>query len=135
MGIIIVLCISICFLIFCIAKRPRYIETSERETAVITEDTGSADSDAEITPQADTAAQAKTQEPATQEDAADALQHGKTSTRVNIRNAPTEDGKVLDTVESGTTFDIIEVLDTGWTHIIYQDEDAYISSAYVIIIE
>ena len=59
---------------------------------------------------------------------------GKTSTRVNIRDAASEDAKVLATVEEGTTFEIVEILDSGWTHIIYEDQDAYISSAYVIVI-
>ncbi len=131
MGIIVVLCISICFLIFCIAKRPRYIEATQSETAVIAEipespvssiakegnaielpDAGA--STTEAAPLADT-------------------MRGKTSTRVNIRDRASEDAKVLDTVEEGTTFEIVEVLDNGWTHILYEDTDAYISSAYVII--
>ena len=37
MGIIVVLCISICFLIICIVRRPRYIETTDPESAIITE--------------------------------------------------------------------------------------------------
>ena len=40
---------------------------------------------------------------------------------------------VLDTVDEGTTFEIVEILDNGWTHILYDNTDAYISSAYVII--
>ena len=43
------------------------------------------------------------------------MMHGKTSTRVNIRNAASEDAKVLNTVDEGTTFDIVEVQDNGWT--------------------
>lgn len=133
MGIIVVLCISICFLIFCIAKRPRYIETSEPESAVI----------AEIPEISSTAAQTAagssflelpgTESPSAEETAAAHMQ-GKTSTRVNIRDRATEDAKVLDTVDEGTTFEIIEVLDNGWTQILYKDADAYISSAYVIIV-
>lgn len=134
MGIIVTLCISICFLIFCIVRRPRYIETAEPESAIITEspdnfnltNTVTANNNALELPEPDV-------DTPTQEDASATLMQGKTSTRVNIRNAPTEDGKVLETVDEGTTFDIVEVLDIGWTHILYHDEDAYISSAYVII--
>lgn len=133
MGIIVVLCISICFLIFCIVRRPRYIETADTESAIITESpndfnltgTVTTNNDVPNLPDADT--------PTTEEDTSAVQMQGKTSTRVNIRNAPTEDGKVLETVDAGTTFDIVEVLDIGWTHIIYNGEDAYISSAYVII--
>lgn len=133
-GIIAVLCVSICFLIFCIAKRPRYIETDQPESAIITEGSdvlntaGTAEADNEILELPDT-------DVSTAEgDASSANMQGKTSTRVNIRDAATEDAKVLDTVEEGTTFEIVEVLDNGWTHILYNDSDAYISSAYVIIV-
>jgi hypothetical protein len=134
MGIIVVLCISICFLIFCIAKRPRYIETADTESAVIAEipesagtaePQSAADTDSVKLPEPESTAQT---EPST------APMQGKTSTRVNIRDRASEDAKVLETVEEGTTFEIIEVLENGWTHILYQDMDAYISSAYVIII-
>lgn len=133
MGIIVVLCISICFLIFCIVRRPRYIETENPESAIITESpedfnlagTVTTNNDVLELPEAET----------TQEETSAALMRGKTSTRVNVRNAPSEDGKVLETVDADTTFDIVEVLDIGWTHILYNGEDAYISSAYVIIIE
>lgn len=141
MGIIIVLCISICFLIVCIVRRPRYIETSENESAAIAEGAGDASSDSAMMPRgnvpgaADSGLQAGADESAVAESSISAVPQGKTSTRVNVRNAPTENGKVLDTVEADTTFDIVEVLDTGWTHVIYNGEDAYISSAYVIIIE
>lgn len=137
MGIIIVLCISICFLIVCIVRRPRYIETSENESAVIADGAGDASSDSAIMPRGnipDTASSTDTGESAAAESSIAAVPQGKTSTRVNVRNAPTENGKVLDTVDADTTFDIVEVLDTGWTHVIYNGEDAYISSAYVIII-
>lgn len=63
-----------------------------------------------------------------------ATKHGKTSTRVNIRNAASEDAKVLDTVDEGTTFDILEIMDNGWTKILYQDNEAYISSNFVIVL-
>ena len=135
MGIIVVLCISICFLIICIVRRPRYIETADSESAIITESpedfnlTGTVTTTNNDTPQLP-----DMDIPTTPEEDTSAVQmRGKTSTRVNIRNAPTEDGKVLETVDAGTEFDIVEVLDIGWTHITYNGEDAYISSAYVII--
>lgn len=135
MGIIVVLCISICFLIFCIAKRPRYIETSEPASAVIAEipespstiSSPSAD-DNNVIELPDANSSAAESSPST------APMQGKTSTRVNIRDRASEDAKVLATVEEGTTFEIVEVLDNGWTHIFYDGADAYISSAYVIII-
>lgn len=132
MGIIVVLCVSICLLIFCIAKRPRYIETNEPESVIITESPESLNTSA--TPGTNSDILELPDVPSTESDDSASHIQGKTSTRVNIRDAATEDAKVLDTVEEGTTFEIVEVLDNGWTHIIYNDSDAYISSAYVIIV-
>mgnify|MGYP000396011713 FL=1 len=60
---------------------------------------------------------------------------GKTSTKVNIRDAASDQAKVLTTVEEGYEFDIIEIQDNGWTKLKYEDQDAYISSSYVIVIQ
>lgn len=133
MGIIVVLCISICFLIFCIIRRPRYVETADPESAIITENPGDFNLAGTITTDNDVLELPDVDNTPTQEETSAAPVQGKTSTRVNIRNAPSEDGKVLETVDADTTFDIVEVLDIGWTHILYNGEDAYISSAYVII--
>jgi uncharacterized protein YgiM (DUF1202 family) len=59
---------------------------------------------------------------------------GKTSSRVNIRDAASADAKVLDTVDADTILDIIEIQSNGWTKIIYDNSEAYVSSDYVIII-
>ena len=133
MGIIVVLCISICFLIFCIAKRPRYVETSEPESAIIAEMPKSVSTTAQTSGNNDLLELPDTNNSTTEDSTATTHMQGKTSTRVNIRDRATEDAKVLDTVDEGTTFEIIEILDNGWTHIIYEGADAYISSAYVII--
>ena len=135
LGVIVMMSLSICVLIVCIMTRPRYVNTSEENAAVIIEvppDAGiSVASTDETAGMTDTA---QTQAQDLQDNTYTAHKKGKTSTRVNIRNAPTEDAKVLDTVDEGTTFEIVEILDNGWTHVIYEDQDAYISSAYVIII-
>lgn len=134
MGIIVVLCISICFLIFCIAKRPRYVETSESESAVIAEMTESISTAAQTPESSCLPNPTDADNSNTEYNGSPSPVQGKTSTRVNIRDRATEDAKVLDTVEEGTTFEIVEILDNGWTHILYEGVDAYISSAYVIII-
>lgn len=129
-SVIALMSVSICFLIFCIATRPRYVIVSEpqTETAVITEMSGIAED-----LQSETASA-----PVDVVDSAidDTIQsddmQGKTSTRVNIRNAASADAKVLDTVEGGTTFKILEIQDNGWTKIQYEETEAYISSDYVI---
>jgi len=122
-SIITVLSVSICFLIFCIVTRPRYVIVDEPETVIITEASNlSEDSQPDNAPSAMPAAEP----PAS-------TMHGKTSTRVNIRDAASENAKVLNTVDEGTTFDIIEIQDNGWTKILYEGSEAYISSSYVII--
>lgn len=130
MGIITLMSISICFLIFCIATRPRYITVTEPDSVVITEETAIADNMPTIPSTSPDTAQL----PSATEPESLTTMRGKTSTRVNIRNAPSTDAKVLETVDEGTTFDIIEIQDNGWTKVQYQDEEGYISSSYVIII-
>ena len=123
--IIAIMSISICFLIFCIVTRPRYVIVNEPETAVITEVVNIME-----TQPAETASLVSEAEPPKEHTD---TKHGKTSTRVNIRDAASADAKVLDTVEEGTTFDIIEIQDNGWTKILYDGSEAYISSNFVII--
>jgi hypothetical protein len=130
MGIIVVLSISICFLIFAIASRPRYSTASETpEPAIITEANdeipASADINQSVVLNDDIAVGT--------DDQSQSLQ-GKTSARVNIRDNPSADAKVLDTVDGGTLLDIIEVQSDGWTKINYNNSIAYISSDYVILL-
>lgn len=128
-SIITILSVSICFLIFCIATRPRYVIINEPETtAIITEVSNlSEEPPQSVSPASDAAAgTAPAEQPASS-------MRGKTSARVNIRDAASEGAKVLATVDEGTTFDIIEILNNGWTKILYEGSEAYISSSFVII--
>lgn len=61
--------------------------------------------------------------------------HGKTSSRVNIRELPSTDSRVLTTVEKDYSFNIIEIMDNGWTKIVFGDSQAYISSDFVILVQ
>ena len=123
LGVIAFLVFAICILNVEIARRPRYINISEPETTVIEEAALDTSTDSE-----ESATVTSTQETVT------ALR-GKTSTKVNIRDAANADAKVLTTVEAGYEFDIVEIRDNGWTKIKYEDQDAYISSSYVIVIQ
>lgn len=128
LSIIAIMSVSICFLIFCIVTRPRYVIVNEPETAKIIEaDNLSEDA---VLPETISAMNdtlpVETETPTT-------TMHGKTSTRVNIRDAASQDARVLNTVDGGTTFDILEILNNGWTKILYEGSEAYISSDYVII--
>lgn len=125
--IIVFLIVAICVLIVQIANRPRYTATTEAETATIIEIPQS-----EAIPVTQETQQAGEEAP--NEDN-DSLKRGKTSSKVNIRELPSEDARVLDTVEEGTEFNILEILDTGWTKIQYEEQEAYISSSYVILIQ
>ena len=121
------LIIAICILIIQILSRPRYTATNEPQTAVITEIPHS-----EAVP--------IIQETQSYEDKEDisvesSVLRGKTSTKVNIRELPSEDARVLEMVEAGSEYNIIEILDSGWVMIEYQEDlEAYISSSYVILI-
>lgn len=128
-SIIAIMSVSICFLIFCIVTRPRYVIVNEPEAAMITE----AANLSEDTLQPESDITDNIPEPPIEEQTPASTMHGKTSTRVNIRDAATENAKVLGTVDEGTTFDILEILDNGWSRILYEGSEAYISSKYVII--
>ena len=129
LSIIAIMSISICFLIFCIVTRPRYVIVNEPETAKIME----VDNLSEDTALPETISAMNDTLPAETETSTTTLMHGKTSTRVNIRDAASQDARVLNTVDEGTTFDILEILNNGWTKILYEGVEAYISSDYVII--
>ncbi|MDE6364585.1 MAG: SH3 domain-containing protein [Lachnospiraceae bacterium] len=128
--IIAIMSVSICFLIFCIVTRPRYVTINESASAAGSEVVN-------IMEEPQLAVLPVSPNDAAPTEEADApspdTMHGKTSTRVNIRNAASEDAKVLNTVDEGTTFDIIEIQDNGWTKILYNGSEAYISSNFVII--
>ena len=123
-GVIVLLIIAICFLSVQIIRRPHYINISENEATVIEEATAPITS-ADIEDTVGDSLSAAEQQPTS------ALR-GKTSTKVNIRDAASDQAKVL---EEGYEFDIIEIQDNGWTKLKYEDQDAYISSSYVIVIQ
>ncbi|MDE6618985.1 MAG: SH3 domain-containing protein [Lachnospiraceae bacterium] len=125
-SIITLMSVSICFLIFCIVTRPRYVIVNEPETAMITEASNLTE-DTQLSENTTNPTETPVEEPPV------STMHGKTSTRVNIRDAASEDARVLYTVDEGTTFDIIEIQDNGWSKILYEGSEAYISSSYVII--
>ena len=110
-----------------ILNRPRYTASTEPQIAVITEIPHS-----EAVPVVP-----KTQSAEPEEEVQEEVSslRGKTSTKVNIRELPSQDARVLETVEAGTEYDIIEILDSGWVKIQYtEDIEAYISASYVILI-
>lgn len=132
MGIIACLTISICILIVCIAKRPHYIDTTVQEPAIITEVPMSESLIETTSSVADNSDENAIVEMSSEE-SIPTVQHGKTSTEVNIRDAANPEARVLATVDGGTAFEIIEIQKDGWVKIKYKDMDAYISSAYVIL--
>lgn len=126
MAVIVLMSVSICFLIFCIVTRPRYSTVvSSPEPAIITESETLAESLI-----SDTSTDSSEDLTVSTQDTI----KGKTSSRVNIRDAASADAKVLDTVDADTILDIIEIQSNGWTKIIYDNSEAYVSSDYVIII-
>lgn len=129
MGIIVLLSISICLLLFAIITRPRYSTVSATpEAAVITE----ASEDSIISGETSQQTAALNDESGTD---VGSTQKGKASTKVNVRNYASTDAKVIGHLEEGDTFDIIEVQSDGWTKILYDGSEAYVSSDYVILVE
>lgn len=123
-----VLFIGICVLIFKISTRPHYVFAPETiETAIIPE--------IESTEVAQTYLELPTEEQNNEqpEEEVTALR-GKASSMVNIRELPSTDSRVLETVEKDYPFEILEILNDGWTKIQYGDSEAYVSSQFVILV-
>jgi hypothetical protein len=132
MGIIVLLSISICLLLFAIITRPRYSTVSATpEAAVITEASEDSIISGENSNQ-DQQTAALNDESGTD---VSSTQKGKASTKVNVRNYASTDAKVIGHLEEGDTFDIVEVQSDGWTKILYDGSEAYVSSDYVILVE
>lgn len=126
-GIIIFLVVGICVLLILIASRPKYINIDEKENTNVEEVSAivASQSPTNESPSNDSTVVEDMQKPV----------FGKTSTKVNLRETDSSDARVLETVEAGYEFEIIEVLENGWTKIKYKDSAAYISSLYVIILK
>lgn len=128
-----ILFISICVLLIKIANRPHYISSPEpvNEIKEISFNVYQSKPDKEESiDEATTQSEDYVEETFAEKN----LQRGKTSTKVNIREQADAESRLLETVEEGYTFDIIEIMDSGWVKISYQGGEAYISSAYVILI-
>ncbi len=132
MSIIGILVVAICVLIVQIMNRPRYTVATESQTNVIEEIPYSeAISSLQNTPETEPT------EPIEEPSTDSSVMRGKTSgEKVNIRELPSADSRVLETLETpGTEFEILEILDSGWTKIRYlEDQEAYISSSFVILL-
>lgn len=126
-GIITFLVVGICVLLILIASRPKYINTDEKANTVVEEISAIVASQPVTSENTSNESNPIVEEPKTT--------LGKTSTKVNIRELDSSDSRVLETVEAGYEFEIIEVLENGWTKIKYKDSVAYISSLYVIILK
>lgn len=53
---------------------------------------------------------------------------------INVRSGPGTDYERLGSAYSGYDFELVEQLDSGWTHIMYDGQTAYVYSEYVEII-
>lgn len=132
MSIIGMLIVTICILIVQILNRPRYTAISEPQTTVITEISHSEAVPVILETQPVQTVETHPEEIIPEESS---TLRGKTSAKVNIRELPSQEARVLETVEAGTEYDILEILDSGWTKIQYTETiEAYISSSYVILI-
>lgn len=137
--IIVLLIVTICILISKISTRPKYAFTDENNQSIVSNSFTTVEIP-EIP--ASTIFNQSQKTPETSENTehnslpniSNTLR-GKTSERVNIRELPSEDARVLETVEAGYTFDIIEIYSNDWVKIKYEEQEAYISTMFVIVIQ
>ncbi len=50
---------------------------------------------------------------------------------VNVRSGPGTDYSRIGSAYPQSEYEVVEILDNGWTHILYEGEEGYISSNYV----
>ena len=82
------------------------------------------------TPEPDTDAD-RTEETKPEETKPEKTVYIETTSNVNIRKDPTTDSDRLETAQKGTRFVKVSEEAGGWTKIIYNDSEAYVSSDYV----
>ena len=132
-GVMACLVLAICVLLVKISGRTRYIDTTEsatiQEAPVIQETITITDSSLAQS------AEEKTPKETPSEDTASNVLRGHTSDKVKVREQPSLEARVLEIVDKGYSFTILEILATGWTKISYAEGEAYISSAYVVVEE
>lgn len=140
-AIMALLVIIICFLLYKIVNRPRLnSEQAATSTTIeevsLSEITNTVES-ATVTDTIDEASQTEVTETTTESEESIAAENdtmqGKVSTKVNIREQADSESRILETVEEGYSFEILEILPEGWVKIAYGDGIGYISSQYVII--
>lgn len=90
--------------------KTEFLEPYETETVVNTE---SADEEGQETPEETQATQ------------------GKLTDTVNVRKTASTDGEKLGQLSKGSTVEIIEKMNNGWTKIKYNDGEAYVKSDFV----
>lgn len=130
-GVMACLVLAICILLVKIAGRTRYIDTTESATiqeAPIIQETVTITESSSTQP-----AEKETTQTAPSEDTVSNVLRGHTSDKVKVREQPSLEARVLEIVDEGYSFTILEILSTGWTKISYEEGEAYISSAYVVV--
>lgn len=56
----------------------------------------------------------------------------KTSDNLNVRSQPSTDGEKLDTLPPGTVVEYVGQYDSEWSIIMYNNEEAYVASQYLV---
>ncbi len=128
------LCVTICILIMLIVTRPQQVITQGSASASIeevpvTEIIHFANTITEDTPVTEeTAAPASTEEPT-------AVLYARATSLLNIRASNSTDAAVVETVSENTILQVLEIQPDGWTKILYEGQEAYVSSAYIILVQ
>ncbi|MBQ7945030.1 MAG: SH3 domain-containing protein [Lachnospiraceae bacterium] len=137
-SIICFLCVAICVLIVLILSRPQQINTQGSTSNTIEEipasdilSIGTELPQETTTPEESSIATSIT---APTEESEHTL-YARTTSLLNIRASNNTDAEVLETVSENTILQVLEIQADGWTKILYEDQEAYVSSAYIILIQ
>lgn len=126
------LCLIICLLILLILSRPHHITTQGSAATSFDEipATEILPFDTPITNdiQEETSVNESVSEPVSNE------LYARTTCLVNIRATNSTDAQVLATIEENTVLQVLQIQQDGWTKVLFEGKEAYISSAYIILL-
>ncbi|MBE5877528.1 MAG: SH3 domain-containing protein [Lachnospiraceae bacterium] len=128
------LCVTICILVMLIITRPQHVLTQGASSPSIEEVTPTEIIDFGNTISEDTSIPEESTVPTSTQEQTSVL-YARTTSLLNIRASNSTDAAVVETVSENTILQVLEIQPDGWTKILYEGQEAYVSSAYIILVQ
>ena len=128
------LCVTICVLIMLIVTRPQQVITQGSSSTSIEEVPATEIIHFGNTITEDTSLTEESSVPASTKEQPTVL-YARTTSLLNIRASNSTDAAVIETVSENTVLQVLEIQPDGWTKVLYEGQEAYVSSAYIILVQ